>query len=57
VNDAAKKARAALQRKWVEANKEKWLAYRREWRANNKDKVKEHQERYYTKKAHELGLV
>lgn len=26
-------------------------AYMREWRARNKDKVKEHQERYWSKKA------
>ncbi|OOM16746.1 hypothetical protein [Clostridium saccharobutylicum] len=31
--------------------KEAKRAYMKKWRKNNKDKVKEHQERYWTKKA------
>lgn len=33
-------------------------AYMREWRSRNKDKVKEHQERYWSKKAlNDIDLI
>lgn len=38
------------ERRLVEARRE----YRRQWRANNKDKIKQHNKRFYEKKAAEL---
>lgn len=38
----------------TDAAKEARRAYRRQWNANNKDKVRAHQERYWQRKAEQL---
>lgn len=51
----AKKKRSEYMAKWRAKNREKLNEYYRKWRKANKDKVKRYQERYWEKKARELG--
>lgn len=39
-----------------ELAREERLAYFREWRANNKDKVKQHQATYWQRRAERIGV-
>lgn len=60
LNQAAKEARNAYMKEYkktlTDEQKQQQRDYHKKWRANNKERIKEHQERYWMKKAKELTL-
>lgn len=56
MNEAAKAARREANRKYREAHREELNAYRRKWAKDNPDKIAASHERYWNKKAEEMGL-
>lgn len=55
-SNGAREARNAYQREWNRRNRTKVNAYLKKWRKKNPDKVKAANQRYWEKKALELGL-
>lgn len=59
MDEKAKEVRRLYMRqyskKYREENLEKILKRQREWRANNRDKCREYEARYWMKKAHEMA--
>jgi hypothetical protein len=51
MNEKARKARNAYMREYRRANKEHINELHKVWRQNNKDKVHEYKERYWSKKS------
>lgn len=51
MNDVAKQKRKEYMREYREKRREELKAYKREWNRNNPDRVKQHQETYWTKQA------
>lgn len=47
----AEEARRSYRKEYREKNRDRINAYHREWAKNNPEKIKEHQDRYWQKKA------
>ena len=50
MNEAAKEARRAYQKKRRKEKRAEILAYQKKWRSENPEKVREYQERYWENK-------
>ena len=57
MTEAAKEARRKAERKWYAEHREERRAYAKEWRRRNPDKVRQAQERYWTRKAAEHDKI
>lgn len=57
VSKEANNTRREYYRKYREKNAERLRAYKRAWNAENKDKLAEHQRRYWEKRAAEQAIT
>lgn len=57
VSKEANDTRREYYRKYREKNAERLRAYKRAWNAENKDKLAEHQRRYWEKRAAEQAIT
>ena len=55
MNEAAKEARRAYQKKWRGENRAEIRSYQKKWRSENHEKVREYQERYWENKAAQMN--
>lgn len=55
MNEAAKEAKRAYQKKWREENRTEIRTYQKKWRSENPEKVREYQERYWENKAAQMN--
>ena len=56
LSETAKKARAEYMREYRKKNKERIRKQNAEWRKNNPEKLKAAQDRFWSKKAREMGI-
>ncbi|MCU7712993.1 hypothetical protein OK414_29435 [Priestia sp. JV24] len=54
LSELAKEQKRAYYREYREKNRERYNQRAREWRANNKDKVKQYQKDYWERKSQDV---